>query len=69
MPSVRTMNELRRVNEFHTYMGELKSMWAVYLDIVQVEGSLVVTDFDWVYFYRQWDGWEKDLAFERRMRS
>lgn len=28
----------------------------------------MVTDLDWVYFYRQWDGWAKDLVFERRMR-
>lgn len=29
---------------------------------------LVVTDFDRLHLYLNWDGWMKDLAWERRMR-
>lgn len=33
-----------------------------------MELLLVVTDFNLVYSYRDWDGWVKDLLFEHRMR-
>lgn len=33
-----------------------------------VDVPLVVTDFDRLHFYLDWEGWEKDLVFEQRMR-
>lgn len=44
MPYMPTWNALRWLNEFHPYMGELTSMRAMYLGIVEVEGPLVTSD-------------------------
>lgn len=69
MSYARRMNESLRVNAFHPSIATFTSMREVYSYIVQIEGPSVVTDFDYVFFYRKWDGWSKDLTFELRMPS
>lgn len=36
---------------------------AVFTTILTVDGPRVVTYFEHVCFYRDWDGWVRDLAF------
>lgn len=46
------------VEDFHKPLDGLLSMPTVYSYVQQVN-SLVLMDFERVYFYRDWDGWVK----------
>lgn len=65
-----TANGLRWVNKFQVHMPHLTApgVSIVFTAIDHVTVPYVISNFDALYYYRDWRGWMKDLEFESRMR-
>lgn len=67
MHFARMAEEIWWVEEFHRHLDGILSMRTVYSKVRQFDFPLLQKDLYRVYFYRDWGGWVKDLAFERHM--
>lgn len=64
----RTAEEWEWINAFWPHMQMVVDHIAVFEKILAVDGPRVVTDFEHLYFYRNWGDWVRDLELERRLR-
>lgn len=69
MANSRTEEEWEWITAFRPHMEMIVDHTVVFSTILAVNGPGVVTEFDHIYYYRNWNGWVQDLASKPPLRN
>lgn len=67
-PHARAREAIRSVNSPHTRLDGILLMQKILSEVGHVDVALVLKGFNRLQCYWNWDGWVKDLVFERLIR-